>query len=97
MWWRPEYGSVPTILKLSHHGSADQDPAFLAWVHPAIATISVGVGNPYGHPTAKALNWLASDALLTLRTDTLGSLAIDANPVDGSGAPQLAWASSGAG
>lgn len=97
MWWRPEYGSVPTVLKLSHHGSADQDPAFLAWVHPAIATISVGVGNSYGHPTAKALNWLASDALLTLRTDQLGSLAIDANPGGDSGSLQLAWASSGAG
>ena len=97
MWWRPEYGSVPSILKLSHHGSADQDPEFLAWVHPAIATISVGVGNSYGHPTAKALNWLASDALLTLRTDQLGSLAIDANPGGHSGSLQLAWASSGAG
>lgn len=97
MWWRQEYASAPTILKLSHHGSADQDPAFLAWVHPAIATISVGAGNSYGHPTAKALNWLASDALLTLRTDQLGSLAIDASRVGGTGALQLAWASSGAG
>lgn len=75
-WWRSEYGQAPSILKLSHHGSADQDPRFLAWVHPVITTISVGSGNPYGHPTARALAWLRQSSLRTLRTDQLGSIAI---------------------
>jgi len=91
-WWRPEYARVPTVLKLSHHGSADQDPEFLAWVHPTITTISVGVGNSYGHPTKRALEWLKSDSLLTLRTDQLGSLAISQ---DAQGS--LAWSASSAG
>lgn len=90
MWWRSEYAAVPTILKLSHHGSADQDPDFLQWVHPVITTVSVGKGNPYGHPTQKALGWLKSDSLATLRTDQLGSIAISLT------ASGLTWAASGA-
>lgn len=89
-WWREEYASVPTILKLSHHGSADQDPEFLRWVHPLITTISVGKGNPYGHPTRKALVWLNTSSASTLRTDQLGSIAISAT------AKSLAWSGSGA-
>jgi competence protein ComEC len=79
-WWRDEYGSRPTVLKVSHHGSADQDPAFLQWVHATIATISVGAGNSYGHPTAKTLNWLRRFALLTLRTDRQGAISIAIDP-----------------
>jgi len=89
-WWKPEYGSVPTVLKLSHHGSADQDPNFLSWVHPLITTISVGKGNPYGHPTKRALSWLSRFSQSTLRTDLLGSIAIKLT-VNG-----LAWSASGA-
>lgn len=76
MWWNPRFRSHPIILKLSHHGSADQDPKFLAWVHPTVTTISVGKGNSYGHPTAIALNLLARDSALTVRTDQRGSIAI---------------------
>jgi len=90
MWWRESYRAHPVILKLSHHGSADQDPDFLAWVHPVLATISVGVDNGYGHPTQKALDWLAMDANTTLRTDRLGSLAVSATKRG------LVWAGSGA-
>jgi len=91
-WWRDSYSRLPVVLKLSHHGSADQDPDFLNWVHPVITTISVGAGNSYGHPTQKALNWLHSCSLVTLRTDQRGSIAISQSP-DGS----LTWAASSAG
>jgi len=91
MWWQPGYAASPTILKVSHHGSADQDPDFLAWVHADIATISVGVGNPYGHPTDKTLGWLRTDARLTLRTDQRGSISI------GRATSGLVWSASGGG
>ena len=91
MWWNPRYSTVPTILKVSHHGSADQDPNFISWVHAAIATVSVGAGNPYGHPTDKALSWLKMWALKTLRTDQLGSISIGVNH------EKLIWAHSGGG
>ncbi|MFM7029829.1 MAG: ComEC/Rec2 family competence protein [Micrococcales bacterium] len=91
-WWRDSYSRLPIVLKLSHHGSADQDPDFLDWVHPAITTISVGAGNSYGHPTQRALNWLRNCSLVTLRTDQRGSIAISAS-ADGS----LTWAASSAG
>ena len=92
MWWSNEFRKEPVILKVSHHGSADQNPEFLSWVHPLVSTISVGVGNPYGHPTEKALNWLRQDSQLTLRTDKLGSISITPNRRGG-----LTWANTGGG
>jgi competence protein ComEC len=87
-WWQPAFRTLPTILKLSHHGSADQEPAFIRWVNPDIATVSVGVGNPYGHPTERALAMLRAFSSVTLRTDQLGSISV---AQDSSGS--LIWAS----
>jgi competence protein ComEC len=92
MWWRESYRSIPIVLKLSHHGSADQDPDFLNWVHPLITTISVGLANPYGHPTAIALDWLKQFSRVTLRTDHLGSISIGPGKAN-----DLTWAVTGAG
>ena len=80
--------TLPTILKLSHHGSADQEPAFIRWVNPDISTVSVGLGNPYGHPTERALAMLRAFSSVTLRTDQLGSISV---AQDSSGS--LIWAS----
>jgi competence protein ComEC len=63
------------ILKLPHHGSAYQHPAFLAAVDPAVVMVPVGAGNPYGHPHPPVLARLASDGARVLRTDTDGDLA----------------------
>ena len=38
------------VLKVAHHGSAYQDPEFVAAVRPAVALVWVGVDNDYGHP-----------------------------------------------
>jgi len=89
-WWSVEYSKLPVVLKLSHHGSADQSPAFLKWVHPLLTTISVGRDNSYGHPTQKALDWLARDSAVTIRTDQMGSISIGAT-----GHGDLTWSSSG--
>jgi competence protein ComEC len=63
------------ILKVAHHGSAFQDPDFLDAVQPAIAFVSVGVGNPYGHPNLTVLDRLARHGARVLRTDVDGDLA----------------------
>jgi competence protein ComEC len=47
------------ILKVSHHGSADQSLAFHQLLKPDIALISVGE-NDYGHPSESAIQMLES-------------------------------------
>ncbi len=40
------------MLKVAHHGSDTSTTAeFLAVVNPWLAVISVGEGNPFGHPS----------------------------------------------
>jgi competence protein ComEC len=63
------------VLKLPHHGSHYQDVDFLAAVHPAVALVSVGVGNPYGHPNLAMLDLLRREGTTVLRTDVDGDLA----------------------
>jgi competence protein ComEC len=64
------------VLKLAHHGSAYQDPGLLGVVHPSVAVVSVGAGNPYGHPNAGVLASLIRDGVRVLRTDRDGDVAI---------------------
>ncbi|MDT4991639.1 MAG: competence protein ComEC [Actinoplanes sp.] len=64
------------ILKVAHHGSSYQDPAFLDTVDPAVALVSVGVGNDYGHPNAALLARLTRSGSRVLRTDRSGDLAV---------------------
>jgi competence protein ComEC len=70
------------VLKVAHHGSAYQDVDFLDAVHPALALVSVGVGNPYGHPSPALLERLRRNGARVLRTDLDGDLAA---VVDGHG------------
>jgi competence protein ComEC len=63
------------VLKVAHHGSAYQEPAFLDAVDPAVALVSVGAGNDYGHPNAALLQRLARGGTRVLRTDQGGDLA----------------------
>ncbi|MFC0506868.1 ComEC/Rec2 family competence protein [Micromonospora costi] len=63
------------VLKVAHHGSAYQDPAFLDAVRPAVALVPVGAGNTYGHPDPGLLADLGRDGVRVLRTDTDGDVA----------------------
>jgi competence protein ComEC len=66
------------VLKVAHHGSDDAGlAALLDRTRPSLAVISVGAGNPYGHPTAGTLATLARRGVRTLRTDRDGEIAID--------------------
>ncbi|SBT49665.1 ComEC/Rec2 family competence protein [Micromonospora narathiwatensis] len=63
------------VLKVAHHGSAYQDPEFLAAVRPAVALVSVGADNDYGHPNPGLIDRLTRAGARVLRTDTDGDLA----------------------
>lgn len=65
-----------SMVKVSHHGSADQDPALYHRIHPVIGLIGVGSGNDYGHPTARALGILAGTGSAVRRTDVHGLILI---------------------
>ena len=65
------------VLKVAHHGSDDAGlAALLARSRPRLAVISVGAGNPYGHPTAATLATLAAHGVPVLRTDRDGTVEI---------------------
>jgi competence protein ComEC len=63
------------VLKFAHHGSAKQDPAFLAAVAPAVALVSVGAGNVYGLPNVATLAQVRATGTTVLRTDQDGDIA----------------------
>jgi competence protein ComEC len=68
------------VLKVAHHGSDDAGlGALLEHCVPKMAVISVGAGNPYGHPTAKTLATLREHRVPTLRTDRAGEVMIEAD------------------
>lgn len=68
------------VLKVPHHGSANQDPGFLAWSGARLALISVGVGNQYGHPAPATLLALAHAHVQAARTDQSGDIAVVVRP-----------------
>ncbi|MCO1597365.1 ComEC/Rec2 family competence protein [Micromonospora sp. RHAY321] len=63
------------VLKVAHHGSAYQDPQFLDAIRPAVALVTVGTGNTYGHPNPGLLARLSRGGARVLRTDTDGDVA----------------------
>ena len=64
------------LLKVSHHGSADQSAELTSQVRARLALISVGADNSYGHPTSEALAALGAAGTPWLRTDQRGSFAV---------------------
>jgi competence protein ComEC len=65
------------ILKVAHHGARFSSTAkFLAAVRPALAVISAGDNNIYGHPTPQALGRLDQVGARVFRTDRDGTITI---------------------
>ena len=65
------------VLKVGHHGSkSSSTPDFLDALHPALALISAGYENSYGHPHRQTLDHLEERHIETLRTDRQGLLTI---------------------
>lgn len=67
------------VLKVPHHGSRFSLPGFLAAVAPRLALVSVGAGNPYGHPSKSTMDTLVADGALVSRTDIGGDEAVIAD------------------
>lgn len=89
-WLSPWVREHDLVLKVSHHGSADQYAEFIEYLHPKVALVSVGRSNGYGHPTKRTLDLLARTSSIICRTDQLGSIGLSRND-DG-----FSFASSGA-
>ncbi|MEO3884028.1 ComEC/Rec2 family competence protein [Nonomuraea sp. B5E05] len=64
------------ILKIPHHGSNRQSPAFLEAVGARAALISVGTDNDYGHPAPSTLALLRRLGAAVYRTDHSGDIAV---------------------
>ncbi len=71
-------GGLPRVdvLKVAHHGSANQEPSLLRVLLPRLALVSVGLGNDYGHPAAVTLRHLRQAGAVLGRTDSDGTLAV---------------------
>ena len=66
-----------TVLKVSHHGSADAvNEDLLAILEPQLAVISVGADNRFGHPAASTVELLSEQGVQTLRTDQAGDIEV---------------------
>jgi competence protein ComEC len=64
------------VLKVPHHGSDHQEPAFLDATGAAIVLSSVGADNTYGHPSPNTLARLTSRGAGSYRTDLHGDIAL---------------------
>ncbi|HWD77912.1 MAG TPA: ComEC/Rec2 family competence protein, partial [Kribbella sp.] len=64
------------VLKVPHHGSAQQEPAFIAAAHARLAVVSAGRNNDYGHPAPRTLDLLSHNTIRTATTNTSGTLVI---------------------
>ena len=71
-----------TVLKVGHHGSSTSTTqGFLDEVSPAIAVVSAGIDNQYGHPAADVLSRLeaAVGSQNVYRTDQQGTIEVNSD------------------
>jgi competence protein ComEC len=68
------------VLKVPHHGSANQDETFLRSTGARLAVVSAGIDNDYGHPAPKTLDLLRHLGMTIARTDTAGAIAVVRTP-----------------
>lgn len=64
------------VVKVAHHGSADQAAATYSHAAAAVGLIGVGADNTYGHPTEHLLMMLAAAGTVPLRTDEDGLILL---------------------
>ncbi|PCE14275.1 hypothetical protein AUC47_05420 [Microbacterium sp. SZ1] len=67
---------VHQVVKVSHHGSGDQEPALYEEITATIGLIGVGAENDYGHPRDEALAMLETAGTTVLRTDLDGRVLV---------------------
>lgn len=65
------------IYKASHHGSKNGDtPESIAAWNPEVVVIGVSATNPFGHPTAEALELYQGVGAVVYRTDLDGDIVV---------------------
>lgn len=74
------------LVKVAHHGSADQSEALYRELRATVGVIGVGAENGYGHPTDRLLELLATTGTTAVRTDHSGTVVLTA---DGAGGFEL--------
>jgi competence protein ComEC len=67
---------VVDVLKVAHHGSADQNGRLYDRVRASVGIIGVGKDNSYGHPTDLLLAMLAKSGTMAARTDRDGMILV---------------------
>ena len=60
------------VVKVSHHGSADQSERLYELADATVGVVGVGADNDYGHPTDRLLDILAAHGTAVARTDLDG-------------------------
>ena len=64
------------VVKVPHHGSRNQRAELSRWFSAAIAVVSVGANNRYGHPAASTIEGWQQSGATVLRTDQSGDIAV---------------------
>jgi competence protein ComEC len=78
------------VLKVAHHGSrSSSGTPFLRAAQPLVAVVSVGVRNPFRHPSPETLGRLAAAGARVYRTDRDGAVVLE---TDGQVLRVTAWA-----
>jgi competence protein ComEC len=68
------------VLKVAHHGSASStSDRLVTRIAPSLAIVSVGEGNPWGHPAPKVLERLRRRGVHVLRTDRDGAVQVSSD------------------
>ena len=63
------------MLKAGHHGSSTSTTnKFLTAASPAVAIVSCGKDNDYGHPHKEIMNKLNNNHITVYRTDSDGTI-----------------------
>jgi competence protein ComEC len=75
----PDPAPLPLrVLKVAHHGSrSSTSEAFLSAYRPAVAVVSAGRGNLFGHPSREVLGRLAAIRAAIFRTDRDGAVTLE--------------------
>jgi competence protein ComEC len=68
--------SAVDVVKVAHHGSADQNGRLYDRVQASVGIIGVGQENTYGHPTELLLAMLAKAGTMAARTDRDGMILV---------------------
>ncbi|WP_235562959.1 ComEC/Rec2 family competence protein [Microbacterium sp. Root53] len=68
------------VVKVAHHGSADQLPELYGEIGPSVALVTVGADNDYGHPREEILTTLAALGASVARTDRSGLVLVSPSP-----------------